>query len=107
MDNIMKHVGFNYGIGLSNKILIRLIEYHPDVFSAKLTGAGGGGSVFALVKPDKIKEVLLDWEHNLNEIIDNDSTFLSLFPAYPLEIRQELKKAQFFRIKIVSGVKKL
>ena len=107
MDNVMKHVGFKHGIGLSNKILIRLIENHPDVFSAKLTGAGGGGSVFALVKPDKIKEVLLDWEHNLHELIDNDSTFLSLFPAYPLEIRQELKKAQFFRIKIASGVKKL
>ncbi|NVM43601.1 MAG: hypothetical protein HWN79_01685 [Candidatus Lokiarchaeota archaeon] len=107
IDDIMKHVGFNHGIGLYNKILIKLIENHPDVFSVKLTGAGGGGSVFALVKPDKIKEVLLDWEHNLNEIIDNESTFLSLFPAYPLEIRQELRKAQFFRIKIVSGVKKL
>ena len=107
MNEIMKYVGYSHGIGLSNNILIKLIEHHPDVFSVKLTGAGGGGSVFALVKPDKIKEVLRDWEHNLNEIINNDANFLSLFPDYPLEIRQELKKAQFFRIKIVSGVKKL
>jgi galactokinase/mevalonate kinase-like predicted kinase len=107
MNEIMKYVGFRHGIGLSNNILIKLIEPHPDVFSAKLTGAGGGGSVFALVKPDKIKEVLRDWEHSLNEIINDDANFLSLFPDYPLEIRQELKKAQFFRIKIVSGVKKL
>lgn len=107
MNGIMKHVGFSFGIGISNNILIKIIEGHPDVFSAKLTGAGGGGSVFALVNPDKIKEVLRDWEHNLNEIINDDAIFLSLFPEYPLEIRQKLKKAQFFRIKIVSGVKKL
>ena len=107
MDNIMKHVGFSHGIGLPNKILIKIIENHPDVFSVKLTGAGGGGSMFALVNPDKIEEVLHDWEHKLNEIINDDAIFLSLFPEYPLEIRKELKKAQFFRIKIASGVKKL
>jgi mevalonate kinase len=107
MNEVMKYVGFTYGIGLSNNILIRLIEGHPDVFSAKLTGAGGGGSVFALVKPDKIEAVLHDWEQNLNEIINNESTFLSLFPEYPLEIRKNLKNTKFFRIKIASGVKKL
>ncbi|MBY8988370.1 MAG: hypothetical protein KGD61_07940 [Candidatus Lokiarchaeota archaeon] len=107
MNRIMKYVGFSHGIGLSNNILIQLIEGHPDVFSAKLTGAGEGGSIFALVKPDKIKEVLRDWENNLKKIINDEANFLSLFPEYPLEIRQELKKAQFFRIKIVSGVKKL
>ena len=107
MNEIMKYVGFSFGIGLSNNILIKIIEDHPNVFSVKLTGAGGGGSVFALVKPDKIKDVLRDWEHSLNEIIHDDAIFLSLFPEYPLEIRQELKKARFFRIKIASGVKKL
>jgi galactokinase/mevalonate kinase-like predicted kinase len=107
MNKVMKYVGFNHGIGLSNNILIKLIESHPDVFSAKLTGAGGGGSVFALVKPDKIDEVLRDWENNLNEIINDDSIFLSLFPEYPSEIRKKLKHTQFFRVKIASGVKKL
>jgi galactokinase/mevalonate kinase-like predicted kinase len=107
MNEIMKYVGFTFGIGLANNILIKIIEDHPDVFSVKLTGAGGGGSVFALVNPGKIEEVLHDWEQKLNEIIKDDAIFLSLFPEYPIEIRQELKKAQFFRIKIVSGVKKL
>jgi mevalonate kinase len=107
MNKIMKYVGFTHGIGLSNNILIKLIEGHPDVFSAKLTGAGGGGSVFALVKPDKIEEVLRDWEQNLYEIINDETIFLSLFPEYPLEIRKKLKNTQFFRIKIASGVKKL
>ncbi|MFX0046852.1 MAG: hypothetical protein ACFE8G_01665 [Candidatus Hermodarchaeota archaeon] len=107
MNKIMKYVGFRHGIGLSNNILIKLIENHPDVFSVKLTGAGGGGSVFALVKPNKIRVVLRDWEKNLSKIINDKAIFLSLFPEYPLDIREELKKAQFFKIKIVSGVKKL
>ena len=107
MDGIMKHVGFTHGIGLSNSILIKLIEDHPDVFSAKLTGAGGGGSVFALVNPDKIETVLCDWEQNLNEIINDESTFLSRFPEYPSEFRVKLRNAKFFRIKIAGGVKKL
>ena len=107
MDEIMKHVGFKHGIGLSNKILIKLIENHPDVYSVKLTGAGGGGSVFALIKPEKTESVLRDWENKLSDIINNKSKFLSLFPEYSFEIKHELKYAQFFRIKIASGVKKL
>jgi len=45
---IMKEVGFKYGIGLANNILIEIIEEHPDVYAAKLTGAGGGGECFFL-----------------------------------------------------------
>lgn len=42
MNHVMKEAGFQYGIGLANNILIELIEEHPDVYAAKLTGAGGG-----------------------------------------------------------------
>ena len=107
MNEIMRHVGFDQGIGLSNNILITLIEDHPDVFSVKLTGAGGGGSVFALVKPGKIEEVMHDWKNKLNQLISNPELFLSTFPNFPIKISQELKKAQFFRAKIASGVKEL
>jgi len=107
MNNLMRHVGFLHGIGLFNNILIHLIEHNSDVFAAKLTGAGGGGSIFALVKPDKIDNVLLSWKDELNKIINNEEYYLSLFPEYPLEAKDQLKNAQFFKIKIVSGVKKL
>jgi galactokinase/mevalonate kinase-like predicted kinase len=107
MNNLMRHVGFLDGIGSFNNILIRLIEHNSDVFAAKLTGAGGGGSIFALVKPDKIDTVLSSWKEELNKIITNEEYYLSLFPECPLVDRDQLKNAQFFKIKIVPGVKKL
>jgi len=107
MNNMMRHAGFLHGIGLVNNILIRLIEQNSNVFAAKLTGAGGGGSIFALVKPDKVDTVLLSWKDELNKIISNEEYYLSLFPEYPLEARDQLRNAQFFKIKIVPGVKKL
>ncbi|MHA1471924.1 MAG: GHMP family kinase ATP-binding protein [Promethearchaeota archaeon] len=107
MNNLMRHVGFLHGIGLYNNILIRLIEHNSDVFAAKLTGAGGGGSIFALVNPDRIDTVLLSWKAELNKIINNEEYYSSRFPECPLEAKDQLKNALFFKIKIVSGVKKL
>ncbi len=107
MNNLMRHVGFLHGIGFFNNILIHLIEHNSDVFAAKLTGAGAGGSIFALVKPDRIDTVLLGWKDELNKVITNEEYYLSLFPEYPLEVRDQLKNAQFYKIKIVPGVKKL
>jgi len=108
MNNIMKEAGFKYGIGLANNILIEIIEKHPDVYAAKLTGAGGGGSIFALVNPNKIDTVLNYWKYELNELINKKDLFFSRFPSYPLEITKHLKNSQFFRITInKDGVKKL
>jgi len=99
---------FKYGIGLANNILIELIEEHPDVYAAKLTGAGGGGSIFALVNPNKIKEVLNYWREKLNEIVINKKGITSKFSSYSTEMANKLKNAQFYLIKIdKEGVKKL
>jgi len=105
MNDIMKYAGFQYGIGLGNNILINLIEDHPDVYAVKLTGAGGGGSVFALVRPNKTNMVLKYWQKKLFDITKNDKLFLSLLPNYPVNIRESLVNAQFFKIKIADGVK--
>ncbi len=107
MNDIMNDAGFKYGIGLVNNILITLIEDHPNVYAVKLTGAGGGGSVFALVEPSKIDEVLNDWKKRLDDIILNESSYRALFPSYPTQVREELKKAKFYQIKINEGVKEI
>jgi len=108
MNQVMKEAGYQYGIGVVNNILIKIIEENPDVYAAKLTGAGGGGSVFALVNPNRIETILKYWRSKLNEIINNKELFTSKFPSYPLEITHNLEKIQFFQIKIdKDGVKKL
>ncbi len=47
-------------IGVSNRMLDNLIEdvLSEDVYGAKITGAGGGGSIIALPKPEKGSAVL-------------------------------------------------
>ncbi len=108
MNLVMKEAGFKYGIGLANNILIDLIEEHPDVYAAKLTGAGDGGSVFALVNPNKKKTILNYWQDKLNEVITDKEIFTSKFPSFPVDIIPKLKNTQFYQIKIdKDGVKKL
>jgi len=104
----MKKAGFKYGIGLANNLIIEILEEHPDVYAAKLTGAGGGGSVFALIHPDRGKSIIDYCQNKLNEFINNKEMLSSNFPSDSLEIIKKLKNIQFYQIKIdKNGVKKL
>ncbi|MDX1798962.1 MAG: hypothetical protein R3255_09970, partial [Candidatus Lokiarchaeia archaeon] len=108
MNNIMKAAGFKYGIGVANNILIEILEKHPDVYAAKLTGAGGGGSIFALIRAEKAKTIINYCQNKLNELIKNMEIGSSKFPPDSLEIIKKLGNTQFYEIKIdKKGVKKL
>ncbi|MFX1312955.1 MAG: hypothetical protein ACFFHD_10120, partial [Promethearchaeota archaeon] len=79
-----------------------------DVYAVKLTGAGGGGSVFALVNIDKIEDIMLEWKQKLKNLIKDKELFKFKFPKFNPIIVEDLKKAEFFRIKISQdGVKEL
>ena len=108
MNKIMHHAGFKDGIGLANNFLIHLIRKELYVYAAKLTGAGGGGSVFALVHPKKVNYILKIWQERLIEVINNENVIKEKFPSYPLSLMKDLKNAQFFKTVIdVYGVQKL
>ena len=73
-----------------------------------MTGAGGGGSIFALINPDKKELVLRYWKEKLKVLINDKDLFISQFPDYPSEFRLELINTKFYEIKINStGVKEL
>lgn len=82
VDAMMRHCGFEDGAGWANNLFIReALEF--GALGAKLTGAGGGGSVFALVEPGGEDALMRHWRgvaetHNLAKA-----------RVYPLEVSRE------------------
>lgn len=108
MNNLMHYAGFKDGIGSVNNLLIQLIAEHPEVYAVKLTGAGGGGSVFALTNPNYVDEILSEWKKNLNLLITNKNEFRIKFPKLDSKLVEDLRNAEFFKIRIsYDGVKKV
>jgi D-glycero-alpha-D-manno-heptose-7-phosphate kinase len=71
VDEMMRYCGFEDGAGWANNLFIETALRH-DALGAKLTGAGGGGSVFALVPPGREEYLLGVWgklarDRGLNE----------------------------------------
>lgn len=61
VDEMMSYCGFEDGAGWANNLLIETALQH-GALGAKLTGAGGGGSVFALTRPGEEQRVALALE---------------------------------------------
>jgi galactokinase/mevalonate kinase-like predicted kinase len=107
-EKIMTHCGFKYGIGWANRVLIDAIKDQPDVYAIKLSGAGGGGSVFALVKPGKEKKIKDVWQQKIADVLNYPSSIQAKFPDLKKSQILQLVKAQFFEIDInLVGVQKL
>ncbi len=66
INEVMKYCGFTEGAGSANEFLIEAAK-KSGALGAKLTGAGGGGSVFALTEPgreDILAEQVLELAHS-------------------------------------------
>ena len=68
VDEMMKHCGFEDGAGWANNMFINT-ALENGALGAKLTGAGSGGSVYALVRPGGEDQLVAAWEKAAN---DND-----------------------------------
>jgi galactokinase/mevalonate kinase-like predicted kinase len=71
VEEMMKYCGFKDGAGWANNLFIQM-ALSSEALGAKLTGAGGGGSVYALVKPGDEEKLEKVWKetarkHQLSE----------------------------------------
>jgi galactokinase/mevalonate kinase-like predicted kinase len=60
VDEMMHYCGFKDGAGWANNLFIQAAR-DGGALGAKLTGAGGGGSVFALVNPGEENRLITAW----------------------------------------------
>jgi galactokinase/mevalonate kinase-like predicted kinase len=82
VDIMMLYCGFSDGAGLANNLFIETALDH-GALGAKLTGAGGGGSVFALTEPGQEEKLMQIWQETAagNDLLDAQ--------IYPLKIVQQ------------------
>lgn len=64
VDQMMQYCGFSDGAGWANNLLIQA-ALQNGALGAKLTGAGSGGSVFALTPPGGEEKVLAAWKKEI------------------------------------------
>jgi galactokinase len=81
VDKMMRYCGLEDGAGWANNLLIKAAKDH-GALGAKLTGAGGGGSVFALVNPGEEENFIKMWQETAkkNELHNAQVFKLSISP---------------------------
>ena len=87
VDRMMEYCGFTEGAGRANNLLIDA-AMHNGALGAKLTGAGGGGSVFALVRPGdetRVADCMLHAAHENG--LDRANVFVTRPTATGLTIK--------------------
>jgi galactokinase len=66
VDEMMTYCGFRDGAGWANNLLIETARSH-GALGAKLTGAGSGGSVFALVRAGEEERLEEVWQQTIKK----------------------------------------
>ena len=66
VNEMMVYCGFPDGAGRANNLLINT-ALNNGALGAKLTGAGSGGSVFALTLPENLSSLKVSWLDALEE----------------------------------------
>jgi galactokinase len=66
VDEMMNYCGFEDGAGWANNLLIDVARKN-GALGAKLTGAGGGGSVFALPQPEEKDRLIAAWKRVISK----------------------------------------
>jgi mevalonate kinase len=67
VDDMMVYCGFPEGAGgVNNKLIDRALQ--GGALGAKLTGAGGGGCVFAVAYPGEQARVVEAWQSAISEL---------------------------------------
>ena len=66
VNDMMTYCGFSDGAGWANNLCIET-ALKNGALGAKLTGAGGGGSVFALTRPGEEAELMKVWTQTAKE----------------------------------------
>jgi galactokinase/mevalonate kinase-like predicted kinase len=66
VNEMMLYCGFTDGVGWANNLFIES-ALQQGALGAKLTGAGGGGSVFALVKPGQEEHLVEAWKRTATQ----------------------------------------
>jgi len=87
VDIMMQYCGFSDGAGWANNLFIEAAMQN-GALGAKLTGAGGGGSVFALTEPGQEEKILRLWEETAANADLSDAQI------YPLKIASQGLKVE-------------
>ena len=73
VNAMMVYCGFDEGAGWANNLCIQTALAN-GAMGAKLTGAGGGGSVFALVRPGEQEKLVKIWERTASQAGLNEAS---------------------------------
>ena len=88
VDKMMTYCGFKDGAGWANNLLIET-ALENGALGAKLTGAGGGGSVFALPEPGKKEQLVAAWEQAIkNAGLTDAQIYCPKISRQGLELKQ-------------------